>query len=488
MEALSFDNEGDSPLYRQLAERICELIFEGTFETGRRLPSIRKLGRQLSLSKTTVVEAFRLLEAWGLVEARPRSGYFVQPPHLRRSRAGAEIPDELAATPSLIQTTSGGHDPQLRMMVAGADRKVLRLGVALPSPHYFPIERLSKILAREVRRAPSEALRYGALSGYKELRVQIARRAVSAGVSISPEDVIITNGASEALLLSLRAVIEPGQCVAVASPTFYVFVNLLEMCGVEAVEIATDAGAGMQVDALRQALEDKDIGAIFLDPSVSNPGGWVMPDERKQAIVELARSHRVPIIEDDVNAELVYASRRPKSLKAFDNTGDVLWCGSFSKTLAPGFRVGWVVPGRRRERVAKLKSSTSFATGTPQQMAIAEFSANGSYDHHLKQLRRVYRASTNKMRRLVESHFPAATSVRPPDGGHLLWVELPAQVDSLALAEQAQADGISIGPGPVFSPSNRFSNFIRLNCAVVWTPEVDQAIERLGQMACAQLS
>ncbi len=487
MEDAFFERNGETPLYRQLAEWARALIFEGTFEPGCKIPSIRKLSEHLSVSKTTVVDGLRLLEDWGMVEARPRSGYFVQPPHRRRLSAGVSLPADIEQTAPLAETTASGSDPHLRMMVAGASSEVFRLGVAVPPSQYFPVERLSKILARVVRQRPAEAFSCSDLQGHSGLRVQIARRAVAAGVSISPEEIIVTNGAREALILSLRSAVAPGGVVAVESPTYHMFVELLEMCGIEAIEVATEPGKGMRVDALREVLDAGDVSAIFLVSNVSNPGGAVMPEARKQRIVELASSRGVPIIEDDVNAELVFAQRRPKSLKAFDTTGDVLWCGSFSKSLAPGLRVGWVAPGKRRDHVAKLKSSASYATGTPQQMAVAAFLRTGGYDHHLKKLRRVYRGSVTKMRRLVEAHFPASSRANHPRGGHMLWVELPSQVDSLLLAEQAQAEDISIGPGPVFSASRRFRNFIRLNCAVVWTDAVEDAVARLGQLAHAQL-
>lgn len=487
MEQCPIDKQGDQPLYRQLAEWLGELIFEGTYESGRRLPSIRQLSDQFAVSKTTVVDAFRLLEDWGYVKARPRSGYFVQPTCRRQARVGADVPPSWDATPSLMETASASQDPTVRMMVAGGGRNVFPFGMALPDPSYFPTERLSKLLSRVVRDRPADAARYCPSPGFEQLRVQVAQRAVSAGVSISPEEVIITNGTSEALLLSVRSVMGPGMRVAVESPTYNGFLELLDMCGASAVEIETDPGEGMNPDALRQAAERSRIDAVFLVPNVSNPTGALMPDGRKQEILAIATERGIPIIEDDANAELAYATDRPTSMRSFDSEADVLWCGSFSKSLAPGFRVGWVVPGARREQVAKHKATASLATPTPQQMAIAELLEGGGYDHHLRQLRISFQGAVETMQHLVGEYFPADTVVHQPKGGYLLWIELPEGVDSIRLAEQALAEKISIGPGPVFSAADDFRNYIRLNCAVAWTARARQAVRRLGGLVQAQL-
>ncbi len=481
MEQCPLDKEAAQPLYRQLAEWLGDLIHSGTFQPGHRLPSIRRLSDELSLSKTTVVVAFRLLEDWGLVEARPRSGYFVQPPARRRPRVGVGEPPSPSTMPLLAESALRSHDRTTRLMVGGAHEDVLQLWLALPSTAHYPAERLTKLLSRVVRQNPAEALGYGPSHGLERLRVQIARRAVLAGVSVSPEEVIITNGASEALMLSLRSLSKPGLRVAVASPTYNGFLGLARMCGAELVEIATDPGEGMNVDALREAVERGGVGAVFVMPNVANPTGAVMSEPRKQAIVDLADEHGLAIIEDDANAELTFDAKRPTSMRACAGDG-VLWCGSFSKSLAPGFRVGWVVAGRYREKIARLKMTSSFATATPPQMAIAALLEDGGYDRHLKHLRQAYRRGVAKMCRLVEEHFPPGTYVHEPAGGYLLWVRLPLGVDAGRLAERALAEKISIGPGSMFSATGGCRDHICLNCAIKWTEQSHRAVRRLGEL------
>jgi DNA-binding transcriptional MocR family regulator len=482
-----FDRDGNQPLYRQLAEWLGNLISEGTYETDSRLPSIRQLSEQLSVSRTTVVYAYRLLEDWGFVEARSRSGYFVQSVQDRQPRVGAAAPPSWDTTPKLFDVASASDDPTVRMIVAGANLDVLQLGVALPNPEFYPTDRLSRLLSRVMRHQPAVAARYCPSPGFEPLRVQIARRAVAAGVSISPEDVVITNGACEALFLSVRAVLGPGMRVAVASPTYYVFLEQLNQCSVIPVEIAADPQEGVNLDALREAHRSKSLDAIFLMPNIANPTGALMPDATKEQVLAFAGEHGLPIIEDHVHAELAYSDARPRSLRAFDNEADVLWCGSFSKTLAPGFRIGWMVPGVHREKVAKLKATSSVASPTPQQIAIAEFLEEGGYDHHLTQLREAFRGAVETMLHLVDAYFPDQTIVHQPRGGYLLWLELPEGVDSIRLAQQALEHKIGVGPGPMFSPGGKFQNFIRLNCAVSWTARTRQSVRRLGELVEEQV-
>lgn len=481
-----FSRNGDEPLYRQLAEWLGRLVSEGTYKTGSRLPSIRQLSEQLSVSRTTVVGAYRLLEDWGFVAARARSGYFVQSPRDRQPRAGATAPPEWDTTPKLVDVASTSEDPTVRMMVAGADHDVLQLGIALPHPEFYPTDRLSRLLSRVVRLKPQVAARYCPSPGLERLRVQVARRAVAAGVSISPEDIVITNGASEALALSVRAVLEPGMCIAVASPTYHVFLEQLRQFGVTPIEIESDPQLGMNPDALREAHDRRALDAIFAMPNIANPTGAVMPVWAKEDILAFANEQGIPIIEDHVNAELAYSGTLPTSLRALDSESDILWCGSFSKSLAPGFRIGWSVPGKHREKIAKLKATSTIASPTPQQMAIAEFLNEGGYDHHLKRLRKAFRETVETMQHLVDQYFPRETTIHQPQGGYLLWLELPSQVDSLRLAEQALKHKIGIGPGPIFSSNGKFRNFIRLNCAISWTARARQSVRRLGELVADQ--
>ena len=250
----------------------------------------------------------------------------------------------------------------------------------------------------------------------------------------------------------------------------------------KACEIPTYPREGICLDELAKSLDRCCIKTCLFSPNFSNPLGSCMPDEKKQRLVALLAERAIPLIEDDIYGDLAFAPTRPKAAKAFDKQGMVLLCSSYSKTLAPGYRVGWAAPGRFQEKVELLKFVNTGATATLPQMAIADFLANGGYEHHLRKIRRCYEHLVQQMSGSVTRHFPAGTKITRPSGGHVLWVELPAGINSLELLDRALACKISIAPGPIFSAKQRFQNFIRLNCGNPWSDAIEGAIVKLGQI------
>ncbi len=463
------------PLYRQLARRLEDLIANRTFPPGERLPSVRRLHAQLAVSISTIMEAYRLLEDRGLVETRPQSGVYARPP---RPRPAA--PE--ATTGSRRPVTLSTGDLVLRLFHDAGDPAYVPFGAAVPHPALLPTEQLNRILAREVRLRPERTQSYDSIRGFADLRAQIARRMLDAGCVVDADEVITTNGARHALYLSLRAVTRPGDTVILETPTYSGFLLVLQALGVRALEVATDPRAGISLDEVARAVRQHKIAACVLVPSFGNPLGHCMPDSHRRDLVELLAAARVPVIEDDVYGELAFAGHRPRALKAFDRAGDVLFCSSFSKTVAPGYRVGWVVAGRHRDAVERHKYVTSVATPAPTQMALAVYLAGGGYDRQLRRLRRTYQDLQALVTDGVSRYFPAETRVTQPEGGHVLWLELPKGVDSLTLCEQARERRISLSPGPVFSATGRYRNFIRLNYAVCWSPAVNRALRTLGTL------
>lgn len=487
METTPLD-DSEKHLYEALADRIRTMIREGTLEEGQRIPSIRRLSRQFSVSKATVQEAYRLLEDQGLVEARSRSGYFVRPAHLRRPAAGFSLPEPAKQTTPLTATLVERGDLYMRVLALAETENTIPFGAAIAPAEFLPVERLGRLLGQVGRYSPERIIEYRMSPGLESLRVQIARRAVDAGLTLGPDDIVITTGATEALMLSLRAICRRGDVVAVASPTYYGFMELLESLELKALEVDTDPREGMSVTALERCLRDGvSVRAVLVVPNVSNPLGSIMPDERKQALAALCAVNDIPIIEDDVHGELSFKSRRPLSIKAFDGGDDVVWCGSFSKSVAPGFRIGWVAPGRYRERIAKLQSTTTLGGVAPTQMVLARFLEEGGFDRHLKQLRRTCEDHVRLVSDLVGKWFPDGTRATRPQGGHVLWVEMPDAVDAVRLAEDALKHRISLAPGTMFSASGRYRNCVRINCAVSWSDEVEAALELLGELAARRL-
>jgi DNA-binding transcriptional MocR family regulator len=468
-------------LYQDVAARIALLIEEGTFRAGERIPSVRGLMRQMGVSLATVLSAYGLLENQGVIEARPQSGYYV------RSRVSST---PLSATPEL---PSGAVVPtplsigSIGVMLMGDPRNkdFVPLGAAIPNPDLLPVDKLTRALKSAIGRHKLQSALYDFLPGHKGLRLQIARRAMTAGCLLSPDDIVTTQGGTEAINLCLRAVCRPGDTVAVESPTFYGFLQIIETLGLHALEIPTHPDHGISLDALAYAIDHNRISACLLVSNFSNPLGCSIPEEQKKSLVELLASHDIPLIEDDIYGDLCFAEDRPSVAKAFDKKGLVLLCSSFSKTIAPGYRVGWVAAGRFQSQVERIKILSTLATSTPTQLAIAEFLSNEGYDHHLRKMRRIYRQQTTAMAQAVIRYFPEGTRVSRPSGGYVLWVELPEHVDSLKLYEDALNSRITIAPGPIFSAKQKFRNFVRLN-AGFWSEEIKGAVATIGQLAAAK--
>jgi DNA-binding transcriptional MocR family regulator len=487
LRSVAGQGEG-GPLYEQVAAHVAGLIGKGTLRAGQRVPSVRRLSEQLDVSISTVLEAYRQLEVRGLIEARPQSGYYVRPDYLRRPHSGTTPPEPATRRLPLEPAPVECADRVMRVMLAARQRDLVPLGAAVPAPEFLPTAELGRHLARAARTFAAETTSYDFPPGSLALRQQVALRLIEAGLACGAEDVLITSGSTEAMMLALKAVTRPGDTVAVESPTYYGLLPLLEALGLEAVEVCTNPRTGMCVESLEALLaRGPAVKVVVLMPSGHNPLGGIMPDEHKERIADLLGARGIAVIEDDTYGELAFQPRRPRCLKAFDRHGGAILCGSFSKTLAPGYRVGWIVPGKFRPEVQKLKLVLSLATASPTQQAVADYLASGAFERHLRRLRRVYQDQLALLAEGVARHFPEGTRATRPVGGHLLWVELPEGCDALALHDQALAEGVSIAPGPIFSATGRFGNCLRLNGAVLWSPAVDHALAVLGRLIRRQL-
>lgn len=470
-----------STLYEQLADSLAQRIRDGHLQAGERLPSVRQACAQAQVSPATVFQAYDLLESRGLIEARPRSGFYV------RKQPRGKAPPAQAEPARTDSTEVAISELVFEVLHSTRDRDVVPLGSAFPSPTLFPIERLARDGARAMRQLAPQALTTELTSGNARLREALRSRSVRQGLQVGPDEPIITNGAMEALNLCLQAVTKPGDVVAIEAPTFYAALQALERLHLRAVEVPTHPQLGVDPDGLAEVIARHGVAACWLMPSFQNPLGALMPNARKQAVMRVLTQAGVPVVEDDVYGELHHGSTRPLPLKALDREGLVLHCSSFSKCLAPGYRVGWALPGRHAHAVHKLKMMSSLATSVPSQLALAEYLEEGGYDRHLRQLRLTLADSLAQLRQMVLRHFPAGTRVSRPEGGYFLWVQCPAQVDTLKLHHQALAHGISIAPGALFSADQRFRNAMRLNGGHPHDARVAQAVKWLGDQARAAM-
>jgi len=359
--------------------------------------------------------------------------------------------------------------------------KLTQLGAAMPNLELLPTERINRIMAGLARTASKDIHGYELPPGLEELRVQIAKRAILSGCQLSPGDIVITSGGVEGIHLCLHAVCKPGDIVAIESPMYFGTLQILEVHGLRALEIPTNPRDGISLGALQFAIEHNPIKAVLTISNFNNPLGSFIPDEKKKDLVKLLARYDIPLIDNDVSGEIYFTEKRPMVTKAFDKKGLVMLCSSFSKDISPSLRVGWVAPGRYKNTVEWLKFTTSVATGTLPQMAIAQFLESGGYDHQLRRIRREYASNVALLSQAVTRTFPAGTRVTRPSGGFVLWVQLPENVDSLEIYKLALENNITITPGYLFSPTNQFSNFIRLNAAA-WTFPIERSLVRLGDL------
>lgn len=440
----------------------------GALGIGDRLPSVRQLTRQQRVSAPTVLQAYQLLESRRLIEARPRSGYYVR----QRERHRHLEPKSLEAYPPLLALVSDLTNPQS-----------IPLGGANPSPKLLPRKKLARIIGALARQHPSASINYDPVPGCPKLRTEISRRSLDWGCYLRPDDFLLTHGATEALHLALLAMAKPGDAVLVEDPTYFGLLNILGTLNLRAVTVKAHPETGLCLEETTRALESEKIAALVVTPNFSNPLGSVMPEENRIALLALAARHRVPIIEDDAFGDLPHSGNRPPCLKALDRDGWVVLCGSFSKTLAPGYRAGYAVPGRWMKAMTQMKSALTFGGAPLPLLAIAEFLRNGGYDHHLRGLRDAFRDQVARTREALLASLPPGSTINSPPGGFLLWVEFPPEVDSLALFHRARAEGISIAPGSLFTPSTDFNHAIRISCGTPWSPEIEAAVSTLGRLA-----
>lgn len=461
--------------YEQLAHDIEELVTAGTLVPGDRLPSVRESVSRRGVSASTVFEAYYLLEARGVAEARPRSGYFVKAPRSKgeepRSPAPREEPTSVAVS-----------DLVLEVLASIRDRDVVPMGSAFPSPLLFPLDRLARGGAAAMRTLDPNELLEDISPGNEALRRQLALRYVANGTGVNTDEIIVTSGAMEALNLCLQVATQPGDLVAIESPAFYGCLQALERLRLNAVEISTHPREGVQLEALQQALARHPVKACWFMPNFQNPTGSLMPVEKKRALVDLLAQHEVPLIEDDAYAELYFGSRRPPPAKAFDSKGLVMHCSSFSKCLAPGYRVGWAAAGRFARAVERLKLMSTLSVAVPSQVAVLDYLQHGAFDKHLRGLRATLAQRQQQALEFVDRYFPAGTRITRPEGGYFLWVELPAGVDALQLQSLALSCNISIAPGHMFSTASHFNNYVRLNYGHPAAEQLRDSIRKLGEL------
>ena len=464
-----------SYLYQQVIQMILTMVEQKSLLPGEKLLSLRTMAHNLNVSVPTVKQAYQLLEAQGWVVAREKSGYFLS---TRREANVYPKRTQLPNKPVVVnkqalieQVYSGIHQPH-----------TVPLGIANPIAVAGTEQVLAKLMRRAMKQAGHELINYGPMDGLESLKKQIVRRYLDMGLAIDMAELVITNGAQEALAIALQAVTTKGDVVAVESPCYFGIVELVESLGLQAIEIPVCHDDGIWLEDLEKALDQHDIRACVFSTSINNPLGSFMPDSRRAELVALLESRDVVLIEDDVYGDLYFTEQRGIPAQAFSRKGMVITCSSFSKTAAPSYRVGWMVAGQFVAKAKRIKRALSCSSSLMNQWALAEFLSSGGYERHLKLVRKRLMENRDRMVQTVRQAFTDDIRVSRPQGGCVLWLDLGKQVSGAALFQRALENGISITPGTLFSASNRYQHCIRISYGLPWSNDVEQAVYQLGRL------
>lgn len=466
----------DDHLYMQVSEGIEKMIAEEVLRIGDKLPSVRVLSDEYGISMGTAFQAYYHLEGRGLIESRPKSGYYVRFNHHRFP----DLPD--AAEPQAVS-----HEVSVKEMIASiysdiAAPNVINLALAVPDISLLPAAKLNKSVIHAIRDHKDHCIGYEHTQGNPELRKQVAKLAFNWGGKIKPDEVVITSGCLDAISTCLKAVTRYGDTVAVESPTYFGIYQAIESLGLKVVEIPADPINGINPEQLQKAIKKFSIKAVVLVPNFNNPLGSCMPELNKKRLVDIINSHNIPLIEDDIYGELYFGKTRPKPCKYYDTKGLVMHCSSLSKSLTPGYRIGWTIPGKFMDEVKQLKRIHNISCPTITQVAMAHYLVHGRYEYHLKSLRKALHTQSLRYVQAIIKYFPADTKVSRPHGGFILWLELNKKVDSFKLRTEAMKQHISIVPGKIFSAGINYSNFIRISFGKPWSEDVDYGLMILGKL------
>lgn len=473
------------PKYQLVARQLGDKLRLGLLNEGDKLPSVRTLSEELGVSINTVQQAYYCLETEGLVEVRPQSGYYARTLGQRQQRVPHRSEPQTTA-----QQESSADIESVLLRIMEQQRQVgwLPLSTSVPAPSLLPVAKLSRALQQAQREMPHAGIGYEPMVGNAALRRQIARYALFWKSQLTDEEIITTEGCTGAMTLCLKTVTQPGDTVAVESPIFFGILQCIRSLGLKVLELPTDPLTGIDLDILERHMRAGEIKACLLVPNFSNPLGSCMPDAHKRRLVRLLETHQIPLIEDDIYGDLHFSSSRPLPCKAYDEQGWVLWCGSFSKTLAPGYRVGWVAPGRYFNVLLQIKRSQAGCSPSITQQGVATFLANDRYELHLRRLRQTLKSNCQRYQQTIRSHFPDGTRISEPQGGFTLWVEVDPAINTLTLANQLTPYQISIIPGRLFSLQPQYTNCMRLSYGLPFDQRVEWGLQQIGKLLHQQVT
>ncbi|ACU62244.1 aminotransferase-like domain-containing protein [Chitinophaga pinensis] len=462
-------------LYIEISNQLGELIKKQILQPGDRLPSVRNLCQEYGISMNTAKRIFLELEAQSLIESIPQSGYYVCRQPVRR----LPLPD--ISNPSGKISNKEPEELISRVYANIGNTALTRFSVGVPANELLPLAKLNKELINATRNLADGGTAYETLQGNEKLRRAVAARSIYWGGNLQEVDLVTTAGGMNALSFCMMALAKAGDTIAIESPCYPGTLQLAKSLGLKVLELPTHPITGIEIAALKKVVTK--INLCLLVPNFNTPLGSYMPEENKQAIVHLLAEHKVPLIEDDIYGDLYFSGHRPSCCKAFDTEGMVLWCSSVSKTLAPGYRVGWVAPGKFKDKILKLKLVHAISAPAITQEAVANFLTSGHYENHLRQFRRILHSNYQHYTESIAAYFPEGTKTSRPQGGLSIWVEFDKGINTTELFELAMKQKISIAPGRMFSLQDQFENCMRLSIGLSWSEDLKRKLKLLGNLA-----
>lgn len=470
------DRTSSEFLYQQVIDFIAKQEQSGALRAGDKLPSLRKLSSQFGISVPTVKQAYVELERQGFISARPQSGYYLKAKQARtllpmRTSWACYPPVEVSCRQLIEQVYDAIHLPD-----------TVALGISNPIQAHPPDKTLARLMRSVLTKVAEKAVSYGPVNGDVKLRLNLATRYQDLGVDFNHQNIIITSGAQEALSIALRCVANEGDVIAIESPCFFGIIELIESLGMKALEVYTCTEDGVSISDLENLLEQHQVSACLFSTAINNPLGSMMPEKQRQQLVCMLEKRNIPLIEDDVYSDLYFTDKRPMPAQLYSEKGLVMTCSSFSKTAAPGYRIGWLLPGKFEEKAKRIKRAQSCSTSMLPQWTLSDYLMSGEYDRHLLVLRKNLRYNCERLRALIAEHFPAEVCISQPQGGSVLWVRCRSHVNTSDFFQHAIEQGVSFAPGQIFSPSGQFKNFMRISYGVKWGEDIEQAIEKLGKL------
>lgn len=467
------DRKGNKiqPLYLKIANTLEAQICSGTLKLGDKLPSMRTIQKMYQVSLNTVIQAFLELESKSLIISKPRSGYFV-----------SRILERRSALPSItnLQSSADKQPEDLIDQVFSTLNKegITQFSLGTPAQSMLPIAKLNKGVIQTLKKLQDGGTSYESVQGSVNLRKSVAKWSMEFEGNLSEEDLVTTSGAMNAIFNCLLAITKPGDTIAIETPVYFGTIQVAKSLGLQVIEIPSHPITGIDLDILKKVLPK--INVCCFTANFSNPLGNLMPDEHKKELVTMLADRNIPFIEDDLYGNLFFGATRPKPCEAYDQSGNVLWCSSVSKTLSPGYRVGWVAPGRFKEKIIRQKLLQTISTPILYQEVIADFMEHGRYDHHLRNFRTKLYNNCLQFQQAIEEYFPDNTKISQPQGGFVLWLELDKRIDTAKLYNTAIKQNISFAPGRMFTLQDRYHNCMRVNFALDWNDRLHADLQRLG--------